>query len=753
MLEIRIHGRGGQGGVTLAKLIATSRFLRGQSVQAFGLYAAERSGAPVQAFCRFDDREITNRNLIYEPDHVVVLDPTLIGPSIVGGLKAGGWILLNAPEPPEHFAETFPHNRVATVDASAIARSHDLGTRSVPIVNTALAGAAAQILGYPLEEMLASIDHLGFDGGNVAAAKDAFDGVRSHQPTASALAAASTNGSARPRPGAPRGPSFLEGAGGAPPGVETGAWASEQPKRQQYLPPCNHVCPAGNDVQGFLHALADDRIDDGLEILLRTSPFPAVCGRVCPAPCMAECNRVQFDGAVNVRQLERLAGDSGRVTLTPSDHREQRVAIIGSGPAGLTAAYHLALFGYGVTVWEAGNRVGGLLRSGIPDFRLPPEILELEIDRILDLGVEVVTNSPVDRTRLLELARNHDAVLVATGLQELRGLKLGVGGSDVVVQGIDFLDMVKRGEARVDGEDVVVVGGGNTAMDAARSCLRLGATSVRVVYRRSRAEMPAIAEEIDEALEEGVAIDFLTQPIALEPTEQADGAGAGHGLLCRKMELGAPDASGRRRPVEVADSDFDIACTKVILALGQSADMSVFPEGTEVREDGALIGLLETPVYAIGDLATNDGTVTAAIGSGRRAALHIHQTVTGQIVPTGEQTRVRSDVEVWHDEVIRADALRMHLFERHPVESGAEIDMRRRVTTFDEIHSGLSDTAQARRCLSCGVCNECDLCVTYCPEGVLKRVGHRLVFDYAYCKGCGICVTECPRNVVFMSHL
>ena len=750
MVEIRIHGRGGQGGVTLAKLIATSRFLQGKSVQAFGLYAAERSGAPVQAFCRFDDEVITNRNLIYEPDHVVVLDPTLVGPTLTGGLKPGGWILLNSEKTPADFAQAFPHNRVATVDATAIAREHGLGTRSVPIVNTALAGAVARILDFPLEEMLASLEHLGDGGGNVGAASDAYEVVATAAPS---QVAPSVNGTPT-APGVDRTPGFLAGAGGEMPRVKTGQWASEQPKRQQYVPPCNHVCPAGNDVQRFLHALAEERTDDALEILLRTSPFPSTCGRVCPAPCMASCNRKDLDGSVNVRELERFAGDNGSVALVPAQKRNARVAIIGSGPAGLAAAYHLALYGYGVTLYEAGSHLGGLLRTGIPEFRLPADVLDREIDRILDLGVEVVTGVFVNRERLLTIASNNDAVLVATGLQELRALRLGVGGDDLVVQGIDFLDRVRAGGAeRLDGQDIVVVGGGNTAMDAARSALRLGASSVRVVYRRTRDEMPAIREEIDEALEEGVVIDFLTLPVTIQRMSQADGDLGEQHLICRKMELGAPDASGRRSPVEIPDSDYALGCHKVILALGQSPDLSVFPEGTEVREGAKLLGLLETPVYAVGDLATNDGTVAAAIGSGRRVALHIHQTLTGEMVVTGEQSRVRSDVDEWHDEVIKADALRLHLFERHPANEGEVIDLKRRVTTFDEIHHGLTEATEAKRCLSCGVCNECDICVTYCPEGVLKRVGHDLVFDYAYCKGCGICVTECPRNVVFMSQL
>ena len=428
-------------------------------------------------------------------------------------------------------------------------------------------------------------------------------------------------------------------------------------------------------------------------------------------------------------------------------------------PAGLSAAYHLARFGYRVTVFEGGDELGGLLRTGIPRFRLPADVLDSEIDRIISLGVEVETNHRIDRQRLLDLARAHDTVLVATGLQELRDLRLGVGDATGVEQGIDFLDRSHRGNVRVDGERVVVVGGGNTAIDAARSALRLGAESARVVYRRTRREMPAIAEEIEEALEEGVAIDYLTQPIQLQPLGgngaggAATSSGGAYRLTCRQMELGEPDESGRRRPVEIERSDFEVECDRVILALGQSPDLSVFPEGTEVREGGELLGLLETPVYAVGDLATNDGTVAGAIGSGRRSAFHIHNSLAGAGLEITAHARARPDVDTWNDEVIRADALKLHLFERAPSAEGESIAMTQRRSTFDEIHMGLADADEAKRCLSCGVCNECDLCVTFCPEGVLKRVGHDLVFDYAYCKGCGICVTECPRNVVFMSQL
>ena len=748
MIEIRIHGRGGQGGVTLAKLIATSRFLQGLSVQAFGLYAAERSGAPIQAFCRYSEEPITNRNLIYEPDHIIVLDPTLVGPPIVAGLKAGGWILLNSPQPPARFADQFTHNRLATIDATTIARENSLGTRSVPIVNTALAGAVGRMLGFPLEEIHAALEHLGFKGANLTAASRAFEEVRLLETPRETDAG---EGSVA-HLDTGRSETFLDGAGTAPPTIKTGQWASEQPQRQQMIPPCNHICPAGNNVQGFLNALAHDDPDEALEILLRSTPFPSICGRACPAPCMDACNRIEIDGAVNVREMERYAGDHGQVTLEASAQRDERIAVVGSGPAGLTAAYHLARFGYRVTVFESSPEIGGLLRTGIPDFRLPEDLVAREIDRILNLGVEVETNHRIDRQSLLDLTQDHDAVLVATGQQVQRDLRLGMNGTDAVDQGIDFLDQVHRGDVRVDGEDVVVIGGGNTAMDAARSALRLGAESVRVVYRRTRQEMPAIREEIDETIEEGVAIEFLTQPVALNP-EQKNGARKHYRLTCLRMELGEADESGRRRPVEVAGSEFELPCHRIILALGQSPDISVFPEGTEVREGSQLLGLLETPLFAIGDLATRDGTVAGAIGSGRRAAVHVHNVLSGETVTITQHANAPRDVDVWHDEVIRADAMKLHLFERQPASHGESLPVVERRSTFDEVHIGLDNATEASRCLSCGVCNECDICSTYCPEGVLKRVGHSLEFDYAYCKGCGVCAGECPRNVIFMNHL
>jgi NADPH-dependent glutamate synthase beta subunit-like oxidoreductase/Pyruvate/2-oxoacid:ferredoxin oxidoreductase delta subunit len=521
------------------------------------------------------------------------------------------------------------------------------------------------------------------------------------------------------------------------------------------VPPCDHVCPAGNDVRGFLDALARDEVDGALEILLRTSPFPATCGRVCPAPCMASCNRAALDGAVNVRAMERLAGDRGRATPAPRARRPERVAVVGSGPAGLTAAWHLALLGYGVTVYEAGPEPGGLLRTGIPAFRLPAAVLDREVERIQALGVEMVTGVRVDRLRLRALARNHDAVLVASGLQLPRSLELGEAGGGVVLEGIELLAAVRSGEAvpELHGEDVVVVGGGNTAVDAARSALRLGAASVRIVYRRSRAEMPAIPEEVEEALEEGVSLDLLTRPVALERMAQADGDGGCWHLRCRRTELGPPGPDGRRRPVDVPGSDSALPCHRVVLALGQSADPSLFPEDAHVAEGLELLGIPRRPVYAVGDVATGAGTVAAAIGSGRLAALRVHRSLSGEAPEEEHAARRRPDADRWRDQVIGADALRLDRFEPAPARADPVLDPDRRRGGFREVHGTLDDTAEARRCLSCGVCNRCGLCVACCPEGVLEWDGDALVVDGDYCKGCGICAVECPRHVIFMSHL
>jgi 2-oxoacid:acceptor oxidoreductase gamma subunit (pyruvate/2-ketoisovalerate family) len=741
MTEIVIYGRGGQGGVTLAKLIAEAYFLKGKFVQAFGVYAAERSGAPLQAFVRIDDQEITNHNQISEPDHVIVLDRTLIGPPIAAGLKPGGWIIVNTAEPAESLSNVFPGRRVAAIDATAVAVAHGLGTRAVPIVNTTIFGAAARVLGLSISDVEAALAQLRLHEANLLAARKAFEQVETD----------ALPGAFRPVPpirpiGEPTG--LLDKNVGLPPRLQTGTWAARQPYRRALTPPCNHACPAGNDVRAFVRAASMDRFDRALHILLETSPFPGVCGRVCPAPCMDACNRDSFDEAVNVRELERFTADHGHREVQEHGWRDERVAVIGSGPAGLSAAYQLARLGYPVTIFEGADELGGVMRTGIPKYRLPRIVLDREIEFILEHGIDVRLRHRVSREELIQVSQEYAALFLATGLQEARSLELGadLGGSgNRVEQGIDFLDRVRRRLVRVNGERVIVVGGGNTAIDAARSARRLGASAVRIVYRRTRNEMPAIAEEIDAAIDEGIEIDELVSPLRVRSNDIRTL------LTCQRMRLGEPDASGRARPVPETTEDafFDLSCDRIILALGQSADLTVLPEGAEIRRNGTLLGLSGAPVFCGGDFSTNDGTVAAAIGNGRIAALHIHRTLTDEDLTPAPEAPVAGP-----------EVLATHVFEHSPRQRGGVISDALRRRSFVEVHTGWTGNGdrhpaieEASRCFSCGVCNDCNRCVDYCPEGILRRDEQGYRFDYDYCKGCGVCATQCPRGVIYMAEL
>ena len=270
--------------------------------------------------------------------------------------------------------------------------------------------------------------------------------------------------------------------------------------------------------------------------------------------------------------------------------------------------------------------------------------------------------------------------------------------------------------------------------DAARSAYRLGADSVRIIYRRTREEMPAISEEVDDAMDEGIQVDFLTAPLKISRDNGK------RQLSCQRMELGEPDESGRRRPVPMTGSEFDLPCDRVILAIGQKADLSLLPADAQLSREQPIECEGEAPVYPAGDLLTNEGTVTAAIGCGRDMALMLHERFSGEKLYSEKPAE---------ETVVRSDGIRMHHFALHRPHHGTALpaDDRR---SFDEVHQGLEDVEEAKRCLSCGVCNACDRCVTYCPDGVLKREGDRILFDYDYCKGCGVCVTECSRAVIYM---
>ena len=735
-LEVRVHGRGGQGGVTCAKLIAALYTQLGLHVQTFGDYGSERSGAPIQAYTRVDRQPITNRNKVYRPDHLLVLDEALLGPAVLSGTSPGALLLLNSRAAPEAFADEFADYRFGVVDATAIAREHGIGSSAVVIINTTLLGAYVRLLDMPfaaLERAFAALQL----SADLAAAQQAYAQVQTRMPP-----------QPRPRPvsvdtrsALPALPPVLPTTAhcaDSPVLLKTGTWSTQAPHYREQAAPCNADCPAGNDVRGFIQALKNAGPDAAAEVLLRTQALPSVCGRVCPAPCMQACNREAFDGAVNVRSLERWIAD--HTAFAPEQEAASptwNVAVVGGGPAGLSAAWQLARRGHAVTIHEAGPALGGVLRNGIPAYRLPPEALQRDVERILRLGVTQNCNARLDADGLRALRQTHDALIVCTGFGA--PLALGAEGETLpgVEQGLAFLERARLGPVELRGR-VIVVGGGNSAIDCARTALRCGASSVKLVYRRGREDMPAIDEEIDAAEAEGMRLELRRQPVAF----------LGHDRLASvvlaEVDAGPPDASGRRRPV-VTQRTTTHECDTVLLALGQNDGLDFLPDGWQLREarawqDGAALN-----VWFAGDCARGEGTVTHAIGSGRRSVERALAALAGRPEESAPAT-VAPVAPVAPGQIGFAH------FAVTPPHRDKELAPSVRRNAFDECNQGLSGPEEADRCFSCGQCTHCDTCLIYCPDGVITRSQDGYAVDAEYCKGCGMCVAECPRSAMEMNE-
>ncbi len=540
---------------------------------------------------------------------------------------------------------------------------------------------------------------------------------------------------------------------------KTASWRNAEPYYEEKAPPCNMNCPAGTDVVEFLHLLGEGNYEAGWELILNTNPFPGICGRVCPHPCERECNRGHLGGRVNVHMLERFLADANfERKLSPKfieSKKKQSVGIIGAGPAGLSCAYQLARRGYPVTVYEALPEAGGMMRLGIPDYRLPKEILKHEIDYILAHGVELRLNTRVGKDLPFDqLRKKHQAVFIATGLHLSRSL--GAEGQELeeVIPGIEVLRKVAFKDDISLGDRLVVVGGGNTAMDVARSVMRMG-SKPRVVYRRSREEMPAIAEEIEDLLQEGIPIDFLTLPVKVHANER----GGTLKVECIRMNLGEPDASGRRQPVPVPGSNFDIEADMVITAIGEQPDLRFLPSDIQAESWGILVDSYGrtnvSGIYAGGDTANGEGTVTHAVGRGRQTAIAIDAYLQEKDLPPCEEIERylvdRSRHMVTWEEM---NPVYFNLEER--IEPRG-LDISQRVKNFEEVYSGLTELEalkEAQRCFSCGTCPSCDNCLIFCPDAAISRLeGGRYKINFDYCKGCGICVSECPRNSISIKVL
>jgi 2-oxoacid:acceptor oxidoreductase gamma subunit (pyruvate/2-ketoisovalerate family) len=725
-LEVRVHGRGGQGGVTCAKLIALLYTRMGMQVQTFGDYGSERSGAPVQAYTRVDRLPIANHNKVYRPDHLIVLDEGLMGPLVLSGAVPGGVLLLNSHSGLDSYAGQYADFRFGVIDATAIAREHGIGSSSVVIINTTMIGAYARLLGVSLAALDDTFAVLGL-GEDLAAAEHAFERVQMRDVAPGVRVAAVPAKAAAAPPVA----SISEHRLDFPANLKTGSWSNQSPLYREQPAPCNLACPAGNDVVGFIQALKKGGVDAAAAVLLRTQPLPSVCGRVCPAPCMASCNRAVFDGSVNIRSLERWIGDnSAHESFPQTATPRRRIAVVGGGPAGLAAAWQFALAGHAVTIHEAGPALGGVLRNGIPAYRLPDEVLQRDLARIMKLGVEAHCNSRLEGDALANLQQDFDALIVCTGFGA--AIRLGVEGEDLagIEQGLDFLDRVKREAVVLQGQ-VMIVGAGNTAMDCARSALRCGATAVKIVCREGE-DMPAIAEEIEGAEQEGIRFVLRRQPIAFT------GNGAVSAATLAEVEAGPPDKLGRLGFI-LTQRTSTMSCDKVIVAIGQRAGGDLLPADWRVGRDRAWQGETQLNVWFAGDCATGAGTVTHAIGSGRRAALAALASLAGALEP----------VEDCRQPVPPAQIMISH-FDPAPPQRNRQLAPAMRRTSFEEIDLGPAGPEEAARCFSCGHCTHCDTCLVYCPEGVISRRGDGYVVDTVFCKGCGMCVAECPRSAMEM---
>lgn len=514
------------------------------------------------------------------------------------------------------------------------------------------------------------------------------------------------------------------------------------------MPPCTHSCPAGNDVRGFLRVLAEKGdYEEAWHVLTRTNPLPGTCGRVCPHPCEVGCNRRDFDAPLAINCAERAVGDYGLDQNLEHKKliaaRKEKVAVVGSGPAGLSCAFHLAKRGFQVKIFEAAGEPGGMMRYGIPSYRLPNYILKQEIENILKLGIELEcnvkagVNIPMD-----QLTREYNAVFLGLGAQ--MGASISIPGEDVenVYTGVDFLKQINHGKYVELGRDVVVIGGGNTAMDCARVAKRLGA-NVSVFYRRTRMEMPAITAEIDEAMEERIMFRYHTNPVKILSDE-----GRAIGVLCVQMELKEPDASGRARPIPIDGSEAVYPADTVIMATGQMIDY----DGIDIQKvDDQWIYTSELQmtnldgVFAGGDAVIGLETVAAAIGQGTRAASFIEDYIEGNV-----------ESRLSQPPVIYSKDLNTYYYEKSKRFTKEAVSIHRRLKGFQEIYPAFDHEEiikESERCFSCGLCYMCQNCYMYCPDNAVKispKTG-MFEFDLDFCKGCGLCAKECPCHYIEMT--
>jgi heterodisulfide reductase subunit A len=543
---------------------------------------------------------------------------------------------------------------------------------------------------------------------------------------------------------------------------------------KKHYPACRAACPARINVQGYVALIQRGKFKDAVELIRKDMPFPAICGRVCFSPCEDACTRVNVDQAVAIRALKRLVADieheQGRVTAQPIPKTQtEKIAIIGAGPAGLTAAYELAKLGYPVTVFERNPEAGGMMRYCIPDFRLEKFVVANEIAYIKDLGVDIQTGIEFGKDITLDSLRNegYKAIFISIGTQ--KGMKLNIPGEELqgVTDAVDFLNAIACEKPVATPEKVAVIGGGNSAMDAARVAKRLGAKEVTILYRRSREEMPALPEEIAATEKEGVQFQFLVAP------KQIIGEnGKAKAIECLRMRLGEPDESGRRRPIPISFSEHQYEADLIIPALGQVPEKACTPpelmnkNGRTLQTDPLTLETKIPGVFAGGDIATGPASIIEAVGAGKRAAVSINLYLSGQDLHSSRDDQIEETTWAKNLETLKKKPRRYEPAEEKPrlsLEEAQEyVATTKRKAMFESF-----------RCLGCGPCAEClanldlceadkaiidetrcigcNVCAIVCPYEAIKKNEKEIAqVNEDLCKGCGVCAARCPEKAITM---